>query len=176
MTLSARDRTALGVGGTVLLFFVLFQFVLVPLAHRRQRLKSALIHRQQGVVRMEEMQARYRALNRQSDSLARRLEGRPPGFSLFSFLEKQAAATSVKKHIVSMKPSTPSEEGPFTQVMVEMKLRTLGLQQLVAFLKRVESPENLVAIRRLSIRENSRKPGSLDVTVQVVTVTGRRGT
>ena len=170
MNLSRRDRIALMIGGAALLVFVILQFILFPLLQRRDHLRRSLAARKTAIVRMTAMQGQYRQLNQRSSSLSARLAGRPRGFSLFSFLERQAAAGSVKKHVVSMKPSTLGGEGPFAQMMVEMKLKAVGLRQLVEFLKLVESPANLVVVRRLSIRENSRVPGTLDVLLQVMTI------
>jgi general secretion pathway protein M len=54
--------------------------------------------------------------------------------------------------------------------MVEMKLKAVNLKQLVAFLERVESPENIVAIKRISIQENKKEEGTLDVIMQVISL------
>ncbi len=51
-----------------------------------------------------------------------------------------------------MKPSDPAGEGGLQQVMVEMKLKTVPLDRLVDFLERIESPVNIVALKRISIQ------------------------
>ena len=53
--------------------------------------------------------------------------------------------------------------------MVEMKLEALTLQQLVGYLYLIESPSNLVSIKRLSVNENKKEEGYLDAIVQVLT-------
>jgi general secretion pathway protein M len=50
-----------------------------------------------------------------------------------------------------------------------MKLQEIGLKQLVDFLQRIESPENVVSIKRISVQESGKQENSLDVIMQIVT-------
>ena len=69
-----------------------------------------------------------------------------------------------------MKPSETADEGPFKEVLVEMKLQAISLKQLVDFLNFVESPKNVVALKRISIQENKKEEATLDVILQVVSL------
>lgn len=69
-----------------------------------------------------------------------------------------------------MKPSESSGNGPFTQSLVDMKLQAVSLGQLVRFIERVESPAHLVGIDKITIQENAREKGLLDVTLQLVSI------
>ena len=170
MALSTRDRTALIIGGGLLLIFVVTQFILFPLVDKRKRLKKTIVSRQVAVRKMQEMQIQYQQLNEQSHGLEKQLAQRSQAFSLFSFLEKMATESKIKDHIIYMKPSTVTGEGELRQVMVEMKLQVIGLKQLVTFLQRMESPENVVAVKRISIQESKKTKGTLDVIMQVISI------
>jgi general secretion pathway protein M len=61
-------------------------------------------------------------------------------------------------------------EGGLRQIMVEMKLKAVTLKQLVAFLELIESPENIVELKRISIQENKKEAATLDVIMQVITL------
>ncbi len=54
--------------------------------------------------------------------------------------------------------------------MVEMKLKAVNLKQLVALLERIESPQNIVVLKRISIQENKKETGTLDVIMQVISL------
>ncbi len=169
--LSRRDRTALAIGAASVMVFVLFRFVVFPLVDGRQRLEKNVRNREKAIVRMRAMQEKYKKLHARSNSLASQLSRRPANFSLFAFLEQKAAAAGVKESIAYMKPSAVESEGVLQQAMVEMKLKGISLQQLVGFLKLVESPENIVGVRRISIQEKVRdKAATLDVIMQVVSL------
>ena len=170
MALTPKDRRALVIGISALALFLLVQFVLFPLLDRRKRLNRGISIRQNGLVEMQEMQSRYSQLSQQSNTLEQRTSSRSGEFGLFSYLEKMAAEAEVKDNIAYMKPSDATGEGVLQQIMVEMKLKSINLKQLVAFLERVESPENIVELKRISIQENKKQEGTLDVIMQVISL------
>ncbi len=59
---------------------------------------------------MQLLRQQYQRINQQSGAMASLLDQREEGFSLFAFLEENAAESAVKERIVSMKPSE-SQEG-----------------------------------------------------------------
>lgn len=168
--LSSRDRLFLLVGGIFIVIFIVMQFIVFPLIDNRDRLKKGIAARENALTEMKELQARYQDLHNKADSLVEQLGRRSGSFSLFSFLEQNAAKTDIKKNIAYMKPSEISDDGPFKEVYVEMKLQAITLPQLVSFLKLVESPENIVALKRISIQENKQQEATLDVILQVVSL------
>ncbi len=176
MVLSRRDRAALSIGAGLLLIFIVVQFVVFPLVDKRKRLRKTIASRQVALQEMRDMQIRYKQLSRQNHGLEQQLAQRASDFSLFSFLEKMATVSKIKDHITYMKPSTVTGEGDLRQVMVEMKLQVIGLKQLVSFLDRIESPENVVTLKRISIRENKKIKGTLDVIMQVISIDQQVGT
>ncbi len=170
MELSRRDRIALSVGGVALLVFVVLQFLFFPLLERRQRLEKGIAVREQALVEMRQMEERFRKLHQQNSSLSRKLAGRDRDFSLFSFLEKMASATDIKQNIAYMKPSSAQGDGDVRLTTVEMKFKAISLKQLVHFLQQIEAPEKLVAVRRISIQENTKEKATLDVILQVISI------
>lgn len=170
MKITPRDRIVLTVGSLFLLLFLVLQFGLFPLMDNRDRLKRGIATREKALGEMNELQAEYRQLHSKANTLLDQLAGRQNGFSLFSFLEQMAAKSDVKKSITYMKPSETPDEGPFKEILVEMKLQAISLQQLVDFLNLIESPENVVAVKRISVQENKKESGTMDVIVQVVSL------
>jgi hypothetical protein len=100
-----------------------------------------------------------------------RLQKRSPSFTLFSFIEEQATTAKVKQHINSMTPSTSEGEGPLQESRVDLKLERISLQLLVEFLQLIESTDNIIVIKRISIQENSKEEGTLDTVMQIITFT-----
>ena len=168
--ITPRDRKVLIVGGVFVLLFVVFQFAVFPLMENRDRLERSISAREKALVEMKDLQVEYKQLHSKANVLLDQLVGRQNDFSLFSFLEQMAAKSEVKKNITYMKPSETADEGPFKEVLVEMKLQAISLKQLVDFLTLVESPRNVVALKRISIQENKKEQATLDVIVQVVSL------
>jgi len=97
------------------------------------------------------------------------IERRPPGFALFSYLEKRAGDAGVKTNIKSINPLKSSPEGAYEETAVEMKLDKLTMKQLTDFLYLVESREDLVRIRKMSAGKMKESPEYLSVLIQVFT-------
>lgn len=175
MKISARDRKVLIIGGIFLLLFLIVQFGIFPLLDNRDRLRRSIAAREKAVIEMKELQAQYRQLHSKANTLLDQLVGRQDDFSLFSFLEQMAAKSDVKANITYMKPSETADDGPFKEILVEMKLQAINLKQLVDFLQLVESPENVVALKKISIQENKKEDATLDVIMQVVSLDRNNG-
>lgn len=170
MQLSQREKVAVSLAGAAVLLFVLFQFVVFPLADKRARLIRGLAAKEKAVVEMRSLQERYRQLSSQTGSIAEMLAKREKDFSLFSFLEQGAADSGVKDRIAHMRPSESPEGELFQQSRVEMKLQGLSLKQLIDFLEKVESPDHLVGVDKITIQENGKDQGTLDATLLLVSI------
>ena len=173
--ISKRDRLFLLAGGIFVIFFVVMQYAVFPLLDKRSHLQKGIVARESALKEMKALQVEYQKLHSTADSLVQQLDGRQAGFSLFSFLEQNAAKTEVKKNIAYMKPSELADEGPFKEIYVEMKLQAITLLQLVDFLQLVESPTNIVGLKRISIQENKKEKATLDVILQVVSLDKNAG-
>jgi len=176
MALSRRDKMALTIGCGLLVLFVVVQYIFFPLLDKRKRLHKTVASREVALSTMRDLQTQYGQFDAQSHGLEQQLAKRAVDFSLFAFLEKMATESRVKDHILYMKPSAAVGEGAMRQVMVEMKLQIIGLQQLVTFLERIESPEKVVTVKRISIQENKKSKGTLDVIIQVISIAQQSGT
>ncbi len=170
MHLSQREKIMVSTGGVCLTLFLFFSFFLLPLMDERSNLIRRVEKQAQQLGEMQQMQVDMQSLSVQNASLQTLLDKRPKGFSLFSFLEMHAAASQLKDHIVYMKPSTVRSDTFVRQSQVEMKLQGIDLKRLVFFLEQVESPDNLVGVKRLSIQQNSKESGALDVIMQIVCI------
>ena len=170
IALNKRERISVAIAGVALLLFVLLQFIVFPLADKRSRLAKSLAAKEKAVLEMQSMQEQYKALSKQSGSIAAMLAQRDAGFSLFTFLEKNAADSKVKESIAYMKPSESLGNELFKQSLVEMKLQAVGLAQVVKFLELVESPKNLVGVDKITIQENTKEKATLDVTLHLVSI------
>ena len=69
-----------------------------------------------------------------------------------------------------MKPSTTTQKNnPLKVSKVEMKLQAVTLKQLATYLHRVETSENMVSVKRLSISKTSKQEKFINVVLQVET-------
>lgn len=170
MRLSGREKMAVAIGGAALLVFILLQFLILPLIDDRARLNKRLATRQKAVAEMRVLKEQYQRLHERSGSIASQLAQREAGFSLFSFLEKNADESAVKEHIAYMKPSESRGNEQFSQSMVEMRLQAVSLEKLLVFLEKTESPQHLVGLEKITIQENTKEEATLDATLLMVSI------
>ena len=165
-----RDKHLVALAACSLLIFFLMQFLILPFFESRERLQSGLKAKEAGLREIIALRAEYNAFREGSRDIEQRLAARPPDFTLFSFLEKEAGKTAIKDRIKYMKPSVSTKDsGPFKEAQVEMKLEGVTLPQLVGYLRLIESTAAVVSIKRISIQENKRETGGLDAILQVLT-------
>ncbi|MCK4487884.1 MAG: hypothetical protein KAU38_14135 [Desulfobacterales bacterium] len=168
MKLAKREKYFVLVAACSIAIFFLLQFLVFPFFEKKRRIQRGISTKEQGLKEIVRLSSEFRAYQKGSQGVQQSL-ARRKGFTLFSFLEKAAGEAEVKARIKYMKPSISSGTGPYKESMVEMKLEAITLQQLVGYLYRIESPDDLVNIKRISISQNKKEQGYLDAIVQVIT-------
>ncbi len=170
--LSKREKIAVTAAAVVIIVVALAQYVITPILNEHKLLKRNIRIKTQAVKEMRMLQTEYNNLARKTEQAKHRFANRKKDFRLFSFLEKLASEAGVKSNITNMKPSTStSTDASYTISKVEMKLQAVTLNQITAFLHKVETTGNMVVIRRLSLSRTSKKKPYIDAILQVETIT-----
>jgi general secretion pathway protein M len=169
MKLAKREKYIVSLGVCALAIFLLFQLLIFPFFETRERAKRGVGAREKALKEIIKLSAEYQSYNRGSQGIQQVLSQREKGFTLFSFLERAAGESQVKDRIKYMKPSVSQGTGPYKESVVELKLEEITLKQLVNYLYRIESPENVISVKRISIKENKKETGYLDAVLQVLT-------
>jgi uncharacterized membrane protein YhiD involved in acid resistance len=166
--LSSRERWVLFGGIGFVLCFAVLQLVIIPVLDAQDNLEKSISRKKQELNKIRELQQEYYTLKSEEGTVQARIDQRKSDFTLFTFLDQQATEAKVKKQIMYMKPSTVVGD-ELNEAMVEMKLQQITLNDLVGFLRLVESDENVVFIRRFSVQESGDKQGYFDSILQIVT-------
>ena len=166
--LDSRERWVLFGGMGFVFCFLVLQLVILPVLDAQSNLKKSIERKKQELTKIRELQQDYRTLKSEEGTIQARINQRGSGFTLFTFLDRQANEAKVKKQIKYMKPSMVDGD-ELNEAMVEMKLQQITLSALVAFIRLVESEENVVFIRRFSIQESGDTQGYFDSILQIVT-------
>jgi len=169
MKLARREKYFVAGAAVCIGFFFLIQFLIFPFFENRGRIIRAIRVKEQGLEEMIRLSSAYHRYREGAQGIKQILARRERGFTLFSFLENAAGDAGVKAYIKYMKPSFSTTAGPYRESLVEMRLEAITLNQLVNYLYRIESADNVVSIKRISIRENKKKSGMLDAVLQVLT-------
>ncbi len=175
MQLGKREKKFLWLAAGAVVIFSLLQFIIFPMLEDRKRLRRGILAKEAGLKEMIRLSGEYAALKQRSHTAENVIEGRTPGFTLFSFLEKTAGEAGVKRHIKYMKPSSSKGEGRLKEEMVEMKLDKISLKRLMDYLYLIELSKQAISVKRCAVTENKGRTGALDVVLQVVTLVKGEG-
>ena len=167
--LTKRERYYVSAGIALVALFIVFQFALFPFLDAKEKTMHSVQAKEKILKELLSLSSEHVTLKENSVDIERTLALRSKDFTLFSFLEKQAGRSGIKPNIKYMKPSTSTDKGPYSEASVEMKLENITLKQLIEYLHLVESQENLVRIKRISIKQSKGSSEYLTVLAQLVT-------
>jgi general secretion pathway protein M len=171
INLNKREKLSVTAAAAAVFVFALLQFLVFPLLEKNDRLSNQLVSRQGELEQIRLLQAQYRQTARKADRAQRFIKRRPRGFTLFSFLETLAGKTNVKNNIAYMRPSSSTDkDSPYRLSMVEMKLADITTSQLMAYLHGIETSNNMIFVKRLSISKEERKADLITTVFQVETL------
>ena len=169
--ITKRERYAIWIASGVMLLFLLSQFVVVPIMNKRERLIRGLQAQSQAYQDMLVLKGQYEAIQKTADEAQKNMAKRKKGFTLFSFLDQLAGETGLKDNIAYMKPSVSAQENsPYRTALVETKLQAVTLEALTRYIYRIETSENIVRLKGLSITKTGKQVGYVDAVLLVETV------
>jgi general secretion pathway protein M len=166
--ISKREKVMVSAAAGFIAIFLVCQLLVFPVIDKRERLQRVLHARTRDLAAIQKLTAQYNDIQQQAAASRQQMITRQPGFTLFSFLEKTAGKAKLKDRIVYMKPSTAdSKNGLFKVSTVEMKIQSITLEQLIAYLHGIESPENALQIKRISIVKAAGSKGLISATMEI---------
>jgi len=168
--LRRREKSIIIIGGVVLIVLLLLQLIIFPIFDRRVRLRDQIKTQTKVLAEIQVLKTEYETLTRSARGNESQLKKRAKSFTLFSFLDQLAGKGGIKQNIVYMKPSTTNlKNSPYALSIVELKLQSLTMEQLVSFLHGIETSTELVWIKRMSISKGEKDAGLLNSVLQVET-------
>jgi general secretion pathway protein M len=156
-------------GAALALALLILLLTVFPLGEARRKLDRSIAANEKILKEMTALSGEYAALKQQAEDIRQALARRPRDFTLFTYLEKKAAETQLKPNIKYINPSRPATAGAFEESSVEMKLDAITMKQMTDFLFAVESPRDLVKVRKIAIAKMKESPEYLTMTLQATT-------
>lgn len=167
--LSNGQRLNLTIGGALILVLIVLQILLLPFLDKMKTVNKAIRNNEKVRGEMMLLAREYQGVKHQADNIQRALSRRPRDFNLFSHLEKIAGDAGMKSNIKYINALQGVMAGPYEELPVEMKLEKITLKQLTDFLYLLESPQDLIRAKRISISKMKDKPEYLEAQLQVAT-------
>ena len=152
----------------MVIVLLLLQFAVFPFMEMKKSVNQAIRNNEKTVSEMLLMAAEYRGLKHNAENIRQIITRRPQDFNLFSYLEKIAGAAGVKSNIKNINTTKGSVSGPYEEVPVEIRLDKITSKQLTDFLYLLESPQELIRIKNITISKMKESPEYLTTQILVV--------
>ncbi|MCL2669660.1 MAG: type II secretion system protein GspM [Syntrophaceae bacterium] len=167
--LTKSQRRMVVAGLAVFAAAALFQLALLPWWEARQRVTAAIAANERALAELAALGEEYAQFKQRSGEILRVVNQRLPGFSLFSHLERKAGEAGVRMNILSIHPLKGMPAGDYEEAVVEVRMEKLTMEELTDFLYRLESPGELIHVRRASIAKMKEHPEYMSALLQVFT-------
>ena len=166
LKMTKRERNAVVLAGGVITVFLVLQLIVFPFIEKKDQQNRRLAVKTQELRGILVLKAEYDTIMQQANRAKTSIAQRQGGFTLFSFLDRLAGETGLKENIAYMKPSTTGmENSPFKLSIVETKLQSVTMEQLTAYIYRIENSPNMVRLKRLSITRKGKEQAYLDAVL-----------
>lgn len=163
-----RERRVLGVGALCVLALAAYAFVVDPLIERSSRLDRRTAQRQDDLDRVTRLAAEHRSAAERVAGLDQRVSA-PGAFPLLSFLEETASAQQMRNRLTSIRPQPPQTLAPYREITAEVKLESITLAQVVAYLDALDRAPQRVRVKLLRLKTRYADPKLLDGSLLVST-------
>ncbi len=170
-SLSNREKYSIFTVCAIILIFIVNQSLIAPFISKRDRVASRIKNQEKVLGDMIRLKSDYDAIKIRADLSKQIIENRDKNFTLFSFLDRLSGKAGIKNHIAYMKPSSSiRKDNHYKLSQVEIKLQAITLKQLTGYLHMIETSDNIVYIRRLSISKTGKEKDYINAVLQAETL------
>jgi general secretion pathway protein M len=167
--LDEKQRYLLVGAGAIILVALILELAVFPFWEARTKLSKSIQTSQKKLSEMRMLDADFTGQEVAIMKLKQAMAARGAGFTLFSFLEKKATLANVRGRIKQMNSAKGIQTAAMEESLIDMKLEKITVKQLTDFLYNVESPADLVTIKKISITKMKESPEYLNAQLQIST-------
>jgi hypothetical protein len=167
--LSQKQKYYLAGGAIFVAFLLILQSLFIPVWEERQKIRSALDVNENRLKEMKILGLEYQGLKQGEKIIQTAMSRKPRDFTLFSYVEKKAGEVGISSNIRSIIPSKTVTSDSYEGTAIDIRLEKITLKQLINFLYLVESQQDLIKVKKISLSKNKEKAEYLNVSMQVVT-------
>jgi len=169
--LNTKQRYLVALGAAAVAAVLIFELVVFPLWNARVKMKKSIIVSSQRLEEMIRIDADFAVQDAQISRIKERLARRRADFTLYAYLEKKAIAARVKGSIKQMNSAQGAKSPFFQETLIDLRLEKITIRQLADFLYQVETPAELVRVKRITINKMKESPDYLSAQLLIASYT-----
>lgn len=169
--LEPRQRNFAVICAAALAVILILALVVFPLWDARAKMKKSITANTRKLAEMEKIDADYAVADAQIARIKSAVLSRQADFTLFAYLEKKALAAGVKGSIRQMNSMQGVKSPSFEESLIDLKLEKITIRQLADFLYQIESPAELIRIRRITVTKMKETPEYVSAQMLIASCT-----
>ena len=147
--------------------WALFAFAVRPAIERTRTLRRVISDKQDELQQLRAGSNEYISLRNHLDKVRTQAASQDKGFELLPFLESMIREQGLSKKLGTMKQQVLQVGAGHSETIVEIRLESLTLKQLVDFLRKVESSQVFAKTKSLYIKKNLTNTDLLDSVIEI---------
>jgi len=165
--LTRREKLIVVAVAIIISAWLLFTFAVKPAIERTETLTRVISEKQDELQKLRARSNEYIFLRDSLSNLHTKVATQKKDFELLPFLESLIRECDLVRKVATMKQHVSQLEPKYYETVVEIRLESLTLRQLVDFFWKVESSEVLARIKSLYIKKNLTNTDLLDSVVEI---------
>ncbi len=168
--ISSREKTLAAGVVFLLVVFLVYQFVFVPLLATRQGLRYERTELENQLGNIKVLAERYVSENKNYNELVQSLKNKQ-NVSVLTYLENESQNAGIRDNIEYVRPRGDQKKDDVRLASVEIKIDAIPLQDLLHFLANIEQHRDGLIITYLRLKPFFKDREKIDVFVRITDVT-----
>ena len=145
----------------------LYALAVKPAKERIETLNRVISEKQQELEQVRAISKKYVFLNKNLDNFQTQANSGQDVFRLLPFLESLINECGIEDNFDTMKRQVLPIDSNYSEIIVEVRLESLSIGQLVDFLGKIESSQTGVRIKSLYVKRNIANKNLLDSVIEI---------
>ena len=168
--LSNREKTLIYGASLLILFFLIYQIVFVPLLSSRREYESEIRLLESRFSELKSIAGKYES-EKEAYAQLKNILNRKKTISVLTYLENISQNAGIRQNIEYIKPRSNETRDGITRVQVEMKIDAIPVQNLLQFLYEIEESRNGLIVSYLRLKPFFKEKGKVDAVVSITDIT-----
>lgn len=169
--LDTKQRYLVVACAVFVLLALVLEFAVFPFWDATTKMKKSVTVNSTKLAEMAAIDAEFAVQDAKISRIKHAIASRRTDFTLFSYLEKKAVSANVKGAIKQMNSLQGARSASFEETLIDMKLEKITIKQLEDFLYQIESPAELIKIKRITINKMKESPDYISAQLLITSYT-----
>lgn len=169
--LDTRQRYLIAVCAALVIFTLVLKVAVFPMWDARVKMKKSIANSTKKLEELVKIDAELAVQEAKISQIKRTLASRRPDFTLFSYLERKSFSAKVRGSIKQMNSIQGVKSPSFEETLIDLKLEKITIKQLADFIYQIESPDELIRIKRITVDKMKESPDYISAQLLIASYT-----